>query len=265
MIAPLEVGFYTEIIGFLQCIKLEDSFQGTKPNGFEIITHDHVPHVGLVNIIEYRYNSFSKNVTRRLLDLVDKDGPAYHSYRVLLNQVGEEVKVGVTGLNGGLLVCAIFNKQEKNCWNRLTVFSELLGSSMAIIGCTVKESRMNVLYSPTGDNATSYYPETKDNFYCNIGLGRHKWDASPCQPVEYKLTSSGRLLLSLNYLIARFETPNCNRPTQLSPQFLDNTYVEFICNKTTEPTVSKSSHSNSPAIFILTSICGLLIGRVLGN
>uniref|UniRef100_A0A1I7SNB9 RNA-directed DNA polymerase n=1 Tax=Bursaphelenchus xylophilus TaxID=6326 RepID=A0A1I7SNB9_BURXY len=54
----------------LECIKLEDTFQGTKPNGFEIITHDFAP---TKVIVEYRYNSVWKNVTRKPLDLVDKD------------------------------------------------------------------------------------------------------------------------------------------------------------------------------------------------
>ncbi|CAD5230970.1 unnamed protein product [Bursaphelenchus xylophilus] len=282
MVAPLEVGFYTEIIGFLQCIKLEDTFQGTKPNGFEIITHDFAP---TKVIVEYRYNSVWKNVTRKPLDLVDKDEEGFQSYRVFLNQVGEEVKVGVSGIKGD--VCPIFNKTfvEENCDAKRYSFFELLGSSMAKIGCNAETRPENKLYSPTGEVVTSYKQETTDNFDCQSMVGvfdkklvfrkkgseeckqldweEKKWDASPCQPAEYNLTSSNRLLLSLKYLVVMFETSNCTRPAQLSLEFLDNTYVEYLFIHLTKDNASNVSTAEGSAL-AKADIIGMIAGIIAG-
>ncbi|CAD5230978.1 unnamed protein product [Bursaphelenchus xylophilus] len=93
---PSDVAFYTQIIQFLDCIKLGEKFTGQAPNGYHIITHGKN---GFGDDVQFVYDSFTKKISENELDLYDTQ-TGLTDYRVLMGVADEEIVSVATGDQG---------------------------------------------------------------------------------------------------------------------------------------------------------------------
>uniref|UniRef100_A0A1I7SBE5 Protein kinase domain-containing protein n=1 Tax=Bursaphelenchus xylophilus TaxID=6326 RepID=A0A1I7SBE5_BURXY len=128
---PSDVAFYTQIIQFLDCIKLGEKFTGQAPNGYHIITHGKN---GFGDDVQFVYDSFTKKISENELDLYDTQ-TGLTDYRVLMGVADEEIVSVATGDLRGTMTCFVVERKNSFCAARVDYFVELLGKNIVQIGC----------------------------------------------------------------------------------------------------------------------------------